>query len=76
MMAMRGYKQRFLRLVAAVAIGGSVFQLGGCDPTVRSTLLMGLESTTNALTDTLVSAFFISLQDDEDGTTQDALTTT
>ena len=68
-MARRGYKGRVIRWVAAVAIGGSVFQLGSCDPMVRSTLLGGLEVTTNALADTFVTAFFLSLQDDESDST-------
>ncbi len=64
-MARRGFKGRAIGLAAILAMGGSVFQLGGCDPAVRTELLGGLEMTTNALTDTVVTAFFISLQDDE-----------
>jgi len=52
-----------------------VLQVSGCDPAVRDTLLVGLESTTNALVDTLISAFFISLTD-EDGSDGGGLTTT
>ncbi len=74
-MAKQGFKQRFVRFAAAVALGGAVFQIGGCDPTVRAALLTGLESTTSALTDTLLSAFFLSLQDD-DTTADTSLTTT
>jgi hypothetical protein len=58
----------------AAAVGGSAFQLGGCDPVVRDTLLIGLEATTTSLTNTLISAFFISLDDDDDAGT--GLTTT
>ena len=74
-MARRGYKGRIVRLAAALAIGGSAFNLGGCDPLVRDTFLAGLETTTNALTDTLVTAFFISLQDDESTSDLTGLTT-
>jgi hypothetical protein len=54
-------------------LGGSMFQLSGCDPNVRDALLAGLEGTTTSLTNTLISAFFISLEDDADG---GSLTTT
>ncbi|MCH8241054.1 MAG: hypothetical protein IH897_00420 [Planctomycetes bacterium] len=56
--------QRFIKLSTAVAVGGSAFQISGCDPAVRDTVLAGLETTTSTLTQTLISAFFISLQDD------------
>lgn len=63
-----------LRLLAAFAVGGSVFQLGSCDPQVRATLLAGLATTTEALTDTLISVFFSSLAQDTAGS--GGLTTT
>lgn len=75
-MAWRGFRRRLLRWGSVFVVGGSVFQLGGCDPTVRSTLLTGLEATTGALTDTIVSAFFISLQDDGEQVATTDLTTT
>ena len=68
-MAKRGFNGRLLRWVAAIALGGSVFQLGGCDPLVRSTLLAGLETTTSSLASTVIQAFFVSLADDGTGTT-------
>ncbi len=55
-------RNRCLRFAAAVAVGGSAFQLSGCDPTVRDSLLSGLEETTSALSSALISAFFISLE--------------
>ena len=73
-MAKRGYRGRALGWAAALAVGGSAFGLGGCDPTVRTSLLSGLEATTSALTDTLVTAFFLSLQDDTSTTDTTALT--
>lgn len=66
--------QRVIKLVSAVAVGGSAFQLSSCDPAVRDTVLVGLETTTSTLTQTLISAFFISLENDG-GSTQ-GLTTT
>jgi hypothetical protein len=47
----------------ALAVGGSAFQLSGCDPAVRDTILTGLETTTQGLSSALISAFFLSLQD-------------
>ncbi|MCH9001779.1 MAG: hypothetical protein IIC02_04325 [Planctomycetes bacterium] len=66
--------QRVIKLATAVAVGGSAFQISGCDPVVRDTILAGLETTTSTLTQTLISAFFISLQDD--GSAAQGLTTT
>ena len=73
-MAKRGIRRRMLRLLTAFAVGGSVFQLGSCDPGVRATLLAGLATTTEALTDTLIQVFFSSLADDAGGS--GGLTTT
>jgi hypothetical protein len=50
-----------------LAVGGSAFQLSGCDPEVRSTLLEGLQTTTTSLSTALISAFFLSLEDDDAG---------
>lgn len=47
------------------AIGGSAFQLSGCDPAVRSTLLTGLETTTQSLSTALISALFLGLQNND-----------
>ncbi len=47
----------------AVAVGGSAFQLGGCDPNVRAVLLDGLQQTSVGLSTALLSAFFLSLED-------------
>jgi hypothetical protein len=59
-----------------LAIGGSAFQLSGCDPAVRNTLLVGLQTTTTSLSSALITAFFLSLQDDSDTTGGTSLTTT
>ncbi len=66
--------QRVVRLTMALAVGGSAFQLSGCDPAVRSTVLTGLETTTQSLTSTLISAFFLTLEDDTSSSS--SLTTT
>ena len=63
-MARRSFRGRMMRVAATVLVGGSAFQLSGCDPTVRATLLDGLETTTSSLSTALISAFFLSLQDD------------
>ncbi|MFQ5591732.1 MAG: hypothetical protein ACE5HE_11250 [Phycisphaerae bacterium] len=63
-MTKRNHRVRLVRLVTAVAVGGSAFQLSGCDPAVRTTLLTGLETTSQSLSNALISAFFLSLQDD------------
>ena len=74
-MATRSVRTRLLRTAMALALGGSAFQLSGCDPAVRSTLLEGLETTTSSLSSALISAFFLSLQDNST-TTGSGLTTT
>ncbi len=66
-MTKRSLRQRLVRAAMALAIGGSAFQLSGCDPAVRDTLLTGLEGTTQSLSSALISAFFLSLEDNDDG---------
>jgi len=73
-MTRRDLRRRFTRLVVALGIGGSAFQISGCDPSVRDTLLTGLESTTQTLSSALITAFFLSLDDDSAGS--GGLTTT
>jgi len=64
-MAIRSLRNRLLRTAMTLAVGGSAFQLSGCDPEVRATLLDGLETTTSSLSTALISAFFLSLEDDD-----------
>ncbi len=71
----RSTNRRFLKLATYFVVGGSLFQLGSCDPIVRATLLTGLEQTTGTLLNTVNSAFFISLVDDEEADSS-GLTTT
>jgi len=77
-MAKRTLRERVTRLAMAVAVGGTAFQLSGCDPAVRNTLLTGLEETTGSLLTALNTAFFLSLQDDTSGDAADdsSITTT
>ena len=64
-MTKRSFRQRFIRTAMAVAVGGSAFQLSGCDPAVRGTILAGLESTTQTLSSALITAVFLGIQDDD-----------
>ena len=64
-MMQRGLRSRFIRSAMVIAVGGSAFQLSGCDPAVRGTLLDGLEQTTQTLSTALISAYFITLQNDQ-----------
>lgn len=62
------FRQRCLRAVMLLVVGGSAFQVGGCDPNVRSALLNTFEGTSQGI----VSAFFLNLQNGVGG---DGLTT-
>lgn len=73
-MTTRKLRTRLLRTATTLAVGGSAFQVSGCDPEVRATLLEGLQSTTTGLSAALISAYFQSLQNDE--TSGSGLTTT
>ena len=61
-MAARSPRTRLLRTAMTLAVGGSVFQSSGCDPALRTTLLSGLQATTNSLSSALISAFFQNLE--------------
>ena len=77
-MSRRGFRGRLLRLAATLTLAGSSIQLRGCDPAVRDSLLSGLETTAQALANTLVQSFFTALQNNDGGTTggSGGLTTT
>ena len=75
-MAKRSYWTRVVRATMVLAIGGSAFQLSGCDPAVRSTPLEGLQTTTASLSSALISTFFLSLEDNSSTTGGTSLTTT
>ena len=63
-MTKRSYRRRIMRAVAALAVGGSAFQLSGCDTAVRQTILTGLQTTSTTLSASLITAFFQSLSDE------------
>ena len=65
---------RFGWKLALVLGGGAVFALDGCDPTVKDTVLGGLQDASTTLADTLIQAFFTKLQ--TDGQTTSTSTTT
>jgi len=64
-MVKRSRRQRMIRALTALMLGGSTLQLSSCDPVVRDTLLTGLEATTSTLAQTFVTAFFASLVDED-----------
>lgn len=72
-MTKRSFRKRCLKTAMALAMGGSAFQLSGCDPNVRQTVINGLQSTTIGLSAALITAFFQTLEDDA---TTGGLTTT
>ncbi len=72
-MTKRSFRKRCLKTAMALAVGGSAFQLSGCDPNVRQTVIAGLQSTTIGLSAALITAFFQTLEDDA---TTGGLTTT
>lgn len=61
-----------VRRVALVPllVGGTVFQLGGCDPTVREALLTGLQTSLIGLLTAMINAFFLMLRNTTTPTTQ------
>ena len=72
-MTKRSFRKRCVKTAMALAMGGSAFQLSGCDPDVRQTVISGLQSTTIGLSAALITAFFQTLEDDA---TTGGLTTT
>ena len=55
-------------LVSAVS-GGGLLVLGGCDPTVRDTVLAGVESASTTLITTFINVFFQTVLTAEDDST-------
>ena len=73
-MKKQSLRVRLMKVTMAVAVGGSTFAVTGCDPTVRSTIVSGLETSAQSITSSFISSFFLSLGDgDENGS---GLTTT
>jgi hypothetical protein len=56
--------RRSRRLILVLS-GGVVFALSGCSTDARDTLLGGLNGAANTLSQGLVDAYFLTLQEDE-----------
>lgn len=56
---MRLWSRRWVLLLAGTV---TPLSLAGCDPTVRETLLTGLQTATTTLLSSVLSAFFTALQ--------------
>ncbi len=69
-------KGRVFKLMVIATLAGGSISVRGCSPSVRDTLLNGLQTTANALTNTLVQTFFTALQQNDSGTGGAGLTTT
>jgi len=63
---MRGLLLRGRIWLLSAVSGGSLLVLGGCDPTVRETVLAGVEGATTTLLTTFIRAFFESVLTPED----------
>lgn len=68
------FQRTVLRVMVLVA--GGVFALDGCDPTVKSTVLGGLETASTGLATTFIQALFVKLQSTDTGTTTTSGSTT
>ena len=57
---------------APLLIGGTALQLNlsGCDPTVRDTVLTGIQTALVGLVSSIINAFFLSLQSATGSTSQ------
>lgn len=64
---MRNWKRTIKALILAAS--GGLFVLAGCDPTVRDTVLGGVEGASAALSTTFIQAFFESLAKDPNSST-------
>ena len=63
---MRGLVLRGRIWLLSAVSGGSLLVLSGCDPTVRDTVLSGVEGATTTLITTFIQAFFESVLSPED----------
>ena len=63
---------QFAKRWAPFLAGGLALQvnLGGCDPTVRDTVLTGIETSLTTLASAIINGFFLSLQAPTSSTTQ------
>ena len=68
-MRQRKFLKKLMTWVNLIGVGGVSFQLSGCDQSIRSTVLGGLNGATDILLLSLTSALFQSLDNkgqDED----------
>ncbi|MBI5864263.1 MAG: hypothetical protein HZB38_07130 [Planctomycetes bacterium] len=63
---MQARRRRNRILIAALSVGGLPFVMEGCDPTVRDTVLNGVQGASQTLIGTFVDAFFESLNANQD----------
>lgn len=75
---LRPLSSRWLRRWAPLLTGGMALQLNftGCDPEVRSAVLTGIQDAMVGLVSAVIEAFFLSLQDIGNPTTQSAVQAT
>ena len=58
-----------LRLLCmSLLTGATVWQLGGCDPTVKDTIFSGIQASTVGLVTAFVNALFLAIQPSSDQT--------
>lgn len=60
------------KIFVPLLVGGMAlqFNLGGCDPEVRDSVLTGLSTSLTTLASAVINAFFLSLGDSTSSTTQ------
>lgn len=70
-MIRRNWIKKLTALMLFVGMGGSTFQLSGCDQDIRSGIISGLNAATDSIVLALTQALFTSLdrQGEDDGLT-------
>ncbi len=66
---------RFWWKATILLAGGGVFVLDSCDPTIKTTILGGLESASSGLATTFITALFQKLSAEDQSTTTTLLRT-
>ena len=69
-MSRRGLSRRAVRLFMTLTLSAGALSVNGCNPAVREVLIAGLQTTVNALVNTLVQSFFTALQNNVGGSGQ------
>lgn len=57
---------RGMILASSMLGGAAVFQLGGCDPTVKQTVFDGVQTATTSLVSSFISALFLAITPAQD----------